>query len=296
METTKSTSYKLVSRVKDNRFDVDKLHDYCLLLQVGIRDIQICVTDSVDHSCLLVEDFMLLEIKTVNARLQALANLFENHHLLKAGFWKKVKVSLKSHKFSLVPTSHFVPASIGEYLKLNCVVNENVEGQYYYQHKSSNVVNAFAADKRLVSWIVSLYPAIDVTVMHQGSSLIEAILRQKGSSEGKTVYCILDRSVLHVFVSQSNQLYYYNQFSIKSSKELLKYTMLVFKEFGLDQRTQPVVFWGTLSENGESMALLRKYIRNVSLGKKPNFLKFNYMFDEVADHQYIDLYSMYLCD
>ncbi|MCV9385879.1 DUF3822 family protein [Reichenbachiella ulvae] len=296
METTKSTLYKLVSRVKDNRFDVDKLHDYCLLLQIGIRDIQVCVTDSKDNSCLLVEDFLLLEIKTVNARLKALANLFENHHLLKAGFWKSVKLSLKSHKFSLVPSSHFIPDSIGEYLKLNCVVNPNVEGEYYYQHKSSNVVNAFAADKRLVSWVESLYPAIDVTVMHQGSSLIEAILRQKGATEGKNVYCILDRNVLHVFVSQSSQLYYYNQFSIKSSKELLKYTMLVFKEFELDQRTQPVVFWGSLSEKGESLALLRKYIRNVNLGKKPGFLRFNYMFDEIPDHHHIDLFSMHLCD
>ncbi|SHK47042.1 MULTISPECIES: DUF3822 family protein [Reichenbachiella] len=295
METAKSTSYKLISRVKDNRFDVDKLHDYCLLLQIGIRDIQICVTDTKDNSCLLVEDFSLLDIKTVNARLKVLASLFENHHLLKAGFWDSIKLSLKSHKFSLVPTSHFIPESISEYLKLNCVVNPNVEGQYYYQHKSSNVVNAFASDKRLVNWIQSLYPAKEITILHQGSALIEAVLGQR-AQEGKGVYCILDRNVLHVFVSQDNQLHYYNQFSIKSSQELLKYVMLVFKEFNLDQRTQPVVFWGTLSEKGESLVLLRKYIRNVSLGKKPSFLKFNYMFDEIPDHHHIDLFSMHLCD
>ncbi|PIB35552.1 hypothetical protein BFP72_09190 [Reichenbachiella sp. 5M10] len=296
METARSTSYKLIHRVKDSRFDVDKLHDYCLLLQIGIRDIQICVTDSKDDSCLLVEDYMLLDIKTVNARLQALMSLFENHHLLKAGFWDSIKLSLKSHKFSLVPSAHFIPDSIGEYLKLNCVVNPNVEGEYFYQHKATNVVNAFASDKRLVNWVQSLYPNKKVTVLHQGSALIEAVLRQRPQSEGKQVYCILDRNVLHVFVAQNGQLHYYNQFSIKSSQELLKYVMLVFKEFGLDQRTQSVVFWGSLSEKGESLVLLRKYIRNVTLGNKPSFLKFNYMFDEIPDHHHIDLFSMHLCD
>ncbi|UXP31299.1 DUF3822 family protein [Reichenbachiella agarivorans] len=296
METTKSTSYKLVSRIKDSRFDVDRLHDYCLLLQIGLRDIQICVTDTRDDSCLLVEDFLLLEIKTVNSRLQALNALFENHHLLTAGFWDSVKLSLKSHKFSLVPSSHFIPDSISEYLKLNCVVNPNVEGEYYYQHKSSNVVNAFAADKRLINWVKSLYPSKDIIIMHQGSALIEAVLRQKVQGEGKGVFCILDRNVLHVFVSHNNQLHYYNQFSIKSSQEMLKYVMLVFKEFGLDQRTQPVVFWGSLSEKGEALQLLRKYIRNITLGNKPSFLKFNYMFDEIPDHHLIDLFSMHLCD
>ncbi|MGL1885095.1 MAG: DUF3822 family protein [Reichenbachiella sp.] len=296
METAKSTPYKLVKRIKDSRFDVEKLHHYCLSLQVGIRDFQICVTDTRDHSCLILEDYLLVEVKTINSRLEVLAKLFENHHLLMAGFWESIKLSLKSHKFSLVPSSLFVPDSIGEYLKLNSVVNPKVESEFFYNHKSSNIVNAFAADRRLIDWIRSLYPKKEIKLIHQGSALIEGVLKSEPKSGEKTVYCIMDRSVLHVFVSQNQKLHYYNQFSIKNSKDFLKYVMLVFKEFGLDQRVQPVLIWGNLTETGETISLVKRYIKNVNFGKRPTFMKFNYMFDEVLDHQYFDLYSVYLCD
>lgn len=296
METSQSAPYKLVKRIKDSRFDVEKLHYYCLSLQIGIRDIQVCMTDTRDGACLFLEDYLLVDVKTINTRLQALKALFENHSLLSAGFWHSIKVALKSHKFSLIPSALFVPDSISEYLKLNSVVNPKIEDEYYYNHKASNIVNAFAADKKLIAWLKSVYQNKEVTVAHQGSALIEGVLKSKKSSADKTMYCIMDKSVLHVFVAQNQQLFYYNQFSIKSSKDFLKYVMLVFKEFGMDQRTQPVVLWGNLTENGETIALLKKYIRNVSFGQRPDFMKYSYVFDEVLDHQYFDLYSVYLCD
>lgn len=296
MDTTNSTSYKLVKRIKDNRFDVEKLHHYCLSMQIGIRDFQVCIIDTRDNSCLILEDYLLVDVKTINTRLNVLAALFENHHLLMAGFWSKIKLSIKSHKFSLIPTDLFVADSIGEYLKLNSVVNTKIESEYSYQHSSSNIVNAFAADRRLINWIQSLYPSKEINITHQGSALIEGVLKSGMASQGKVMYCILDRSVLHVFVSQDDNLHYYNQFSVKGAKDLLKYVMLVFKEFNLDQRKQPVVVWGNLTEQGETLALMKRYIKNVNLGKRPDYLKFNYMFDEILDHQYFDLYSVYLCD
>ena len=39
-----------------------------------------------------------------------------------------------------------------------------------------------------------------------------------------------------------------------------------------------------------------KYINNVVFGHRPKFLTFGYMFDEVQDHHFFDLYGMQLLD
>jgi hypothetical protein len=296
LEAVKSETYKLVKRIKDSEFDVDKLQQYSLNIQIGIKDFQICITDTQTKACLLLEDYVLQGVKTINARLHILAKLFEDHHLLMAGFWKSINLAMKSHKFSLVPSSHFDDESVRDYLLLNCQINDKVDGSYVYKHKSTNVVNAFAADKRLINWVKSLYPSVKINVLHQGSALIEGILKQNNGSAAKIVYGIIDRGIFHVFVSSNQKLYYYNQFSIKDAKDYVKYLMLVFKEFGLDQRLQKVILWGNMSQNSESYKMFSKYIGNISLGKRPTHLKFNYHFDEIADQQYFDLLSIPLCD
>lgn len=296
MNTASQATYKLTRKIKDSKFDVDSLQNYCLSLQIGIRDFEICITDTSDQRCMLLESFVLQDVSTINTRLQVLAQLFENHHLLMAGFWKEIKVSLKSHKFSLIPASHFLKESIGEYLSLNCQVNPNVDGEYFHFHRASKVVNAYAADKRLINWIRSLYPKKEVSFVHQGSALIEGILRYDEYAREKTVYCIQDKSVLHAFVSHNHKLLYYNQFSVKNAKEFVKYVLMVFKEFGLNQKTQRIVLWGTLSSQSEQYSMLKKYVANVNLGSRPSYLNLNYQFDEVPEHQHFDLFSVYLCD
>lgn len=296
MDTVKTAGYKLVKKLKDDRFDVEKLHQYGLSMQVGIRDFQLCVTDTETNSCLLVEDYILEDVRTINTRLQVIAKLFENHHLLMAGFWSTIKLSVKSHKFSLVPSSHFLKESVRDYLSLNCEVNDNIEDIYYYKHISSNAVNVFAADKKLINWANKLYPNKNLQIVHQGSALIEGILRYDDHTREKTMFCIIDRGILHIFVSKDQKLHYYNQFAVKESKDYLKYIMLVFREFGLDQKSQKVILWGNINQRSQHFSLLQKYIRNISFGSKPSYLKFGYLFDEIPDHQHFDLFSIFLCD
>ena len=296
METASKATYKLTKKIKDSKFDVDQLHNYCLSLQIGIRDFQICITNAQNQGCLLLESYVLQDVKTINTRMHVLAGLFENHHLLMAGFWKEIKISLKSHKFTLVPSSHFLIDSIGEYLSLNCVVNTKVDGEYYYHHKANRIVNAYAADKRLISWLTSLYPKKEIKFLHQGSALIEGILRYDKLVGDKSVYCFQDKSVLHIIHTSNQKLQYYNQFSIKDAKEFVKYILMVYKEFDLNPKSHPAVLWGSMSSSSDQVKYLKKYVAKVYMGQRPSYLKSSYQFDEVAEHQFFDLFSVYLCD
>jgi hypothetical protein len=69
--------------------------------------------------------------------------------------------------------------------------------------------------------------------------------------------------------------------------------MLVMKSLGMNQQTSEVILWGYIGKNSPHYHEFYKYIKNVVFGNKPSSLKFGYMFDEVQEHHFFDLYSIH---
>ena len=292
---TATKDYKLLKKIKDEHFDVEQLHHYSLNLLCGNRDLQVSVNNKKDNRCLLVEDFILSSVDSYAKLVEVYENIFDNHHLLKAGFWSSVKVGIKNNKFSLVPASLFSPDSIFDYLKFNCKVNKDYDELLYFRHIKSDAVNSFAINKRLYNWFETLYPDIEIGYIHQSSTLIEGVLAQLPNYPSDSIFIYIDRFKLHIIASKNNKLEYYNQFYIKRFDDYIKYIMTVMKGLNRDQRETNVVIWGYIGKQSKHYNEFTKYLKNISFGDRPKFLKFGYMFDELQDHHYFDLYNVHLC-
>ncbi len=120
---TVSLNYKLIKKIKDERFDEDLIHQYHLLIHIGQRDFQLLVVDPEDDKALLLEDFVLPNLTSHEDLLQLLDQLFDSHAILRAAFWKKIKVSIKNQKFVQVPLALFAEESMIEYLKFNAHID-----------------------------------------------------------------------------------------------------------------------------------------------------------------------------
>lgn len=293
---SQEVAHTLRVQAKAGRFDVDELHNYSLSLQVGIRDLQVAVTDRASNTLLLLEDYSLEGVTSVNTRMEAIARLFNDHALLNAGFWADVKISTKTHKFTWVPQAIFAPEAVYDYLSVNCEIRSKSEDVKFYKHISTDSVSVFAADKKMLEWMGQAYPSGKVQLIHQGSALVEGILKYDDHSHEKTMFCYMDAGILHVVVTLKQKVLYYNQFAVRDSQDYLKFIMLVFKELELQQKTTKVVMWGMIKQNSPHVELLRKYIRNISFGHRPTYLKTSFEFDEIPEHQYFDLLNIYLCE
>lgn len=243
-----------------------------------------------------MEDYQLEGVKSVNTRIEAINSLFADHALLAAGFWSNVKICVKTHKFALVPQNVFAAEAIYDYLSVNTEIRSKSEDVKYYKHISTDSVNVFATDRKLLGWIDNKYPSQSVQLVHQGSALIEGVLRYDDHSHEKMMFCYFDQGILHVIVTLKQKVLYYNQFAVRESQDYLRFMMLVFKEMQLDQKTTKVIVWGLMKQNSPHIDLLRKYIRNISFGHRPTYLKTSYEFDEIPEHQYFDLLNIYLCE
>ncbi len=293
MQST-AIGYKLIKKIKDDRFDEENIHQYDLLIQLSVRDFQIGIVDSSDGRVLFFEDYVLGDLSSHQELLNLFQTLFESHPVLQAGFWRCVKVSVKNSKFVQVPNSLFIEEAASDYLKFNATLDQEKEEVTFCHNRSIDAVTIFAVQKDLVSWLNRIYSNTQIQVFHQSSALIEGVLQFAEQTKKSRLYIYVDRFKLHILSIENNKLVYYNQFAIKQFSDYVKYIMLVMKGLGMDQQTSEIVLWGYISNNSPHYQEFVKYIRNITFGGRPSGLKFGYIFDEVQDHHFFDLFSIHM--
>ena len=293
---TTTLTHKLIRKIKDDLFDEENIDQYHLLINIGTRDFQLLVLEPQGNKVLLMEDFVLPGITSNEELLQMLEILFDSHAFLKAGFWKKIKVCVKNQKFVQVPRELFSEASIPDYLKFNASVDAAKEECRSSVNPKADAVTAFAINADLRSWLENLYPNNPPMFTHQSAALIEGTLHYSTKRDDNPLYIYVDRFKLHIMACEGGKLLYYNQFAIKEFSEYIKYIMLVLKSLDMDQKTSEIVLWGYIGKNSPHYHEFYKYISNVTFGDEPEYLNFGYVFDEVPEHQYFDLYSIHLID
>ena len=84
-----ATRHKLIKKIKDEKFDEEKLQQYVLLTQIGAKDFQAAVIDSDDNRLIFFEDYVFNEVSSQAELQEALQSLFDSHEYLLDGFWKK---------------------------------------------------------------------------------------------------------------------------------------------------------------------------------------------------------------
>lgn len=292
MQST-TVGYKLIKKIKDDRFDEDNIHQYNLLVQLSVRDFQIGIVDSSDGRVLFFEDYVLGDLSSHQELLSLFQTLFESHSVLQAGFWNSVKVSIKNSKFVQVPNSLFVEEAAAEYLKFNAHIDHEKEDVIFCRNEKIDAVTIFAVQKDLLIWLKKIYSNTRIQLVHQSSTLINGVLQFAGSSQKRRLYIYVDRFKLHIISIENSTLIYYNQFAIKQFSDYVKYIMLVMKGLGMDQQTSEIVLWGYISQNSPHYLEFVKYIRNITFGSRPEALRFGYIFDEVQEHHFFDLFSIH---
>jgi hypothetical protein len=289
-------NYKLIKKVRDDRFDEEYIHQYHLLVNIGTRDFQLAVVDPKENIVLLMEDFVLPNITSHEELLQLLDQLFDSHALLKAGFWNRIKVAFKNHKFVQVPKALYAKEALPEYLRFNANIDPSREDFVASPNDRADAVTIFAINKDLKEWIDGVYPNNKPLYVHQSSALIEGVLEMAKHRTDNPLYIYVDRFKLHIMACRENKLLYYNQFAIKEFSDYVRYIMLVMKSLNMDQQTSEVVLWGYIGNNSPHYHEFYKYINNVTFGGRPHGLRFGFPFDEVQEHHFFDLFSIHLIE
>lgn len=288
-------SYKLLKQIKNPGFEIDRLDLYNLSLHIGERDFQVLVTDTSSNQVMLVEDYIFPKIKSPVKTLDILQQIFNDHHLLMAGFWDSISVAWKNKKFSFVPEDLFSNDMLSGYLRINAVYSPENDVVFKNLHQSGSYYTVFAGEKEIVDFIHSSYPSIRVKHFHQSDVLIEGLLRINNHQTPKIIL-FADRFNMHIAIFKEGLMRFYNQFPIHNFEDYTRYIDLVAKELQIELDKQPVTFYGYIGKNTPHYEALNQFIDTLEPGSRPKSMRFNFVFDELSGHQYFDLFSIYLAN
>jgi hypothetical protein len=284
-------SYNLNNKIKDDKFNIDELENYCLSLFVGSDEFLISIIDIRTNQCLLIEDFSI----DPTDKPGAIRSIYKEHHLLQAGFWNNIKIAFKNQKFTLVPTALFNSNQGEKYLNMAVEVEKDEE-ILFYKHIKADCTSVFAVEKELVEFFRETYKNLKLHFLHESSIFIEGVLRHDDHTDLKSMFISFGSDYFQVVVTEQRKLVYYNRFLTSQPEQILKYIMVVINQLELDQESTKVLVWGNVDSVSEKFSILYKYIRNISFGNRPSYIKSGYVFDSILDHNYFGLMSIYPCD
>ncbi len=280
-------------RLRDEaRFQVDGLMAYDLLLYLTDRSLEMGVINAGEPRLLCAESFDLGEVHSPAQRLSALEKLFEEHDLLKAGFWKSVRLALQSPQFAYVPLSLYQASEHERYLRVTSPLEPGRSEFLAYTHSDIEAVGVFAVQKELVSWLGLAYPTQQVSVVHHSSALLEALAREQAAGDYPLVSAWLRDGTLTLIVREGRKLRFVNVFDYESADDLVYYLLFVIEELGLSPETAPLTLWGEIDAESEVFEKLYRYIRHLSIGGYPKGWQFSYEFDAVPESEYFGLLSL----
>jgi hypothetical protein len=263
-------------------------------MQIVDSTFSFCVIDTQSQRCLLLESYQLPNSPDKSLKDQ-LKSIFEDHHFLMAGFWKTVKISTYNKQFSFVPYPLFDESAIDSYLQVVAPFDSENESIYHYKHELPESVNVFAVNSDLIDWIKAFYPPERIKVIHQTSALIQAVMKDHQSMSLKSMYLLVYKNFFTLVVKNENSLEYCNVFSYSSAEELYFYLIFITSTLNINRKTTKLLIFGDIDKDSELFGKISEQFKFISFGNKPSYLKYGYVFDEISDHYFFDLFSIYLC-
>ncbi|MCX6290724.1 MAG: DUF3822 family protein [Bacteroidetes bacterium] len=203
-----------------------------------------------------------------------------------------VHVEMVSELTTLVPSAIFKKEDQEKFFRFNfnkpdlVIHSEPVKG--------FDAVNVFA-----VPQVIGL--AVDEIFRqpffhHHSTSLLEGVHLSFKKVNEKTLVLHGRSGFVDVVVAEKGKLLFFNSFGFKTSEDLVYYIMFICDRLQLNPENILTSVSGKPDQGQGTYDLLYKYIRNLSRIRRPDVFEFSYVFREIPEHDYFDLFSLALCE
>lgn len=293
---TETKQYRLTSKIADESFDLQKRNHYNLYLTAGKYNFRAGVLDNERNKFILLADFELNNVFTPIQGAQMVQEIIKESDYLNSADWQQIAISVKNQSFTLVPETLFATDAAEEYLQLNCNLDTYHEQVFTYKHAGIEAINIFAADKYLVNVMNACFPGKIITYLHQTSALIAGLLHYGERNGKRKLYVQVEKNTLIILVVQNTTLEFCNVFHYTTPEDFMYFLIFVMQEHKLNTETDAVTVWGDITHDSTLFSLMRKYIRYIHFGTKPNGVTYSYKLEDIFDHRYLDVYSIHFCE
>lgn len=283
---------KALRSLKASSFDENALQDYILCIKVASESVSFCAFQQYTNECQFFESYNLGGYNHDVLPLKELQQIVESHSLLSSHEWKKVFVIISDRKCTLVPTPLHQSKTV-EYFRLNCDFDPATENITEFEYKNLQITAVFSISKALKEWIQKQYQPTPIEYIHSNLGFLKGVTSLASVATTNSIFTLIEPGRVTFIELANNKLKLLNSFTSTSPEDTLYYSLFVMNELGIVPKRAELNCWGDIEENDATYNLLSKYVKEISLGKRPMDLIFANEFNEIPESIDFDLFCAY---
>ncbi|MEO8933628.1 MAG: DUF3822 family protein, partial [Xanthomarina sp.] len=115
----------------------------------------------------------------------------------------------------------------------------------------------------------------DFTYSHYSSILIDKILQFEKHTEIVKFYINVYKDHFEIVITDQGKLKLFNTFEYSSKEDFIYYILFTMEQLQLNPEKTDVVLLGDIEKESNLYAILFKYIRHISFGKRTDIYKYH---------------------
>lgn len=268
----------------------NNLHHCTLFIHFSENSISL-VTANKNHNQVL--GLQIIEERNNNIfkkNISEIRSIFDSINLNKDDY-TNIKIIIENNCYALVPEPLFAGDKAESFLKLNTPIGNN--HQVLFNRLQKNVVNVFSLNISLYDALKQLFPQSEI--IHETELLLSVLFANDVKEKTENLFVHVHETYIDIGFVKENTLRYLNSFSCEADTDIIYFLLSVAEELKLNQDRFKVMLLGKVNANGSLISLMKKYISNVELLKRPVLFSYPASFREFAEHQYFIQINSLLC-
>lgn len=277
---------------KDNQYSNDNSVYSRLCVSIGSEKLILSVLNNKGQ----VDCFRsyTLESSTYTQKNIEILDLLATDKLFSLTYYRSY-IGLFSPNISIIPSKLFIRKHVEAYLSSVC----NFDPEQFQVHENSLT----EIDAHLVFPVSN-----DLNVLFSGKlgqamkplnlavPLLKVWKKNTSAVSGNQLFIHVYEGYAFIALFHNKELQLGNYFAFQSAKDLVYFSMLVFNQFGIKTEETPVILSGNIIPSYEIHHLLLRFIPEVSFFNLTSHFSLGDTLTDIPTHQYIDLFSLILCE
>lgn len=273
-----------IFKVTDDRFSIDRIEDYDLLMEVQQTRFKFLLREKSSKTIIWLEDHYLGSNNSPETFEFKLKKIFAEHEFLKANFWNSINLTVDFPCFCSIPKDFYVEKLSQNYLKVQYPDLASVEFEIE-TIKIKDEYLIFSVPKKTISLFENYFPS---KVVSFSNSLLNSIKYFYGHEriQNKNLLILNDEWLEAIYIEPKTG-------SIKTEKITLKSKNLYgfLNEIEKNGQLKTLIF-GEITPFSAIYRVIKEKLKALEFGGIPRNSKLSQYFSEIPEQRYFTLLNL----
>jgi|LGOV01.1.fsa_nt_gb hypothetical protein len=269
----------------DKSLESDHFKKLILSIQLTLDGFSFSILNYEINKVVALVDYHFDNVKHPVQLLENIKEIYNDSSLLKMSF-NEVKVAHVNSISTLVPVALFNDDNLKSYLNFNHKLLEN-EYLTYDLVGTSDIANVYSPFTEINNFLFDKYG--EFVFKHFSSVLIENMIAQSKVNQDLKMFVHVQDNHFEIIVIENKKLILYNTFTYQTKEDFVYYILFVAEQLKQNPEEFELELYGDIEPYSELYAIVYKYVRNISFGKRLDKYKYSHELDSVNEHNYFVL-------